>query len=577
MKTKKYGFILLRQRLRRIKLVSLAPARTVIQTGGFTIVELLVVIVVIGILAAVTIVSFTGISNKASLASLQTDLSNTSKQLKIFQTINGNYPATVSLDCASTPDTTTNKCLKLSSGNTITSLTGDYIVNNTTNPQTFSLTIKNSSTNIISLVTNNSKPIILTPAPLSPVADWLAIPTGDHYGNFYDSVSKTYATVTRATTKTIYDPATQHIYDVPAGKLAINPRNDGKNGFEAVIEEGRTNYMINSDFETSGWSNNLASNVTGTSTVSTPTGLHGNKSQRIQYTGIPSDSNKILYFTQVIPTGNFTTGDSATLSVYIKGSFSGVNPYIDLIANQDSTYLGRAQTNTTTLNSNSFTKYTITYASLPIGTNNLEIRFGMANGIDNEDYLDLTYDAIQLEKGVFATSYIPTATTTVTRNADDVTVPTATWNASTGSWLIVASRPGNTTSGNCAHRLTWGINSLNDIQNRACPNEENTYSVNSTSYSVPAFSIVDSAIHVYGMTYVVGDKTKAYIDGTSYGQSSLNIPVTISSMPTSASVGRWLSVGAFYYNNPISRLIVYPSALSSSDVNIVTNTIKDGP
>ncbi|HZJ34804.1 MAG TPA: prepilin-type N-terminal cleavage/methylation domain-containing protein, partial [Candidatus Angelobacter sp.] len=55
------------------------------KTNGFTIVELLVVIVVIGILAAITIVSYTGISQKAKEASLQSDLDNASKQIKLFQ------------------------------------------------------------------------------------------------------------------------------------------------------------------------------------------------------------------------------------------------------------------------------------------------------------------------------------------------------------------------------------------------------------------------------------------------------------------------------------------------------------
>src|SRR5476651_2591158 len=66
-------------------------------SSGFTIVELLVVIVVIGILAAITIVSYTGISNKASIASLQSDLENASKILKLDQ-INSStsiFPATL--------------------------------------------------------------------------------------------------------------------------------------------------------------------------------------------------------------------------------------------------------------------------------------------------------------------------------------------------------------------------------------------------------------------------------------------------------------------------------------------------
>ena len=43
---------------------------------GFTIVELLIVIVVIGILAAITIVSFNGVQDKAKTTQAQTDLRN---------------------------------------------------------------------------------------------------------------------------------------------------------------------------------------------------------------------------------------------------------------------------------------------------------------------------------------------------------------------------------------------------------------------------------------------------------------------------------------------------------------------
>jgi len=81
----------------------------------FTIVELLVVIVVIGILAAITIVSYTGISSRAITASVQADLSNASTQLKTFYAINGAYPT--ANNCP-TPGAT-EICLKPSGSNTL--------------------------------------------------------------------------------------------------------------------------------------------------------------------------------------------------------------------------------------------------------------------------------------------------------------------------------------------------------------------------------------------------------------------------------------------------------------------------
>ncbi|WP_299303348.1 prepilin-type N-terminal cleavage/methylation domain-containing protein [uncultured Brachybacterium sp.] len=50
---------------------------------GFTIVELLIVIVVIAILVAISIVSYIGIQNSANEAALKSDLRNASTQLEV--------------------------------------------------------------------------------------------------------------------------------------------------------------------------------------------------------------------------------------------------------------------------------------------------------------------------------------------------------------------------------------------------------------------------------------------------------------------------------------------------------------
>lgn len=54
---------------------------------GFTIVELLIVVVVIAILAAITIVSYNGITNRANDMSVQNDLRNIAKKFEEYRAI----------------------------------------------------------------------------------------------------------------------------------------------------------------------------------------------------------------------------------------------------------------------------------------------------------------------------------------------------------------------------------------------------------------------------------------------------------------------------------------------------------
>jgi len=63
-------------------------------SSGFTIVELLIVIVVIGILAAITIVSFNGVTVKANVSKSQSDLKSMQKMIEMYKVENAAYPST---------------------------------------------------------------------------------------------------------------------------------------------------------------------------------------------------------------------------------------------------------------------------------------------------------------------------------------------------------------------------------------------------------------------------------------------------------------------------------------------------
>ena len=72
--------------------MSLNNINTLRKNQGFTIVELLIVIVVIAILAAITIVAFNGIQNRAKATSGQNLASQIAKKAEIYNTAESTYP-----------------------------------------------------------------------------------------------------------------------------------------------------------------------------------------------------------------------------------------------------------------------------------------------------------------------------------------------------------------------------------------------------------------------------------------------------------------------------------------------------
>jgi prepilin-type N-terminal cleavage/methylation domain-containing protein len=124
---------------------------------GFTVVELLVVIVVIGILATISIVAYTGVNSKAVAASIQSDLSNNSRLLNLYNTDYGSYPTALSSNCPSSPSADSKYCLKVTKDNQVKSYTGTI--------STFSLVINSGTTTY--KITDNTGYEIVGPLALS--------------------------------------------------------------------------------------------------------------------------------------------------------------------------------------------------------------------------------------------------------------------------------------------------------------------------------------------------------------------------------------------------------------------------
>lgn len=67
-----------------------------IKSRGFTIVELLIVIVIIAILAAITMVAYNGITNRAHGSAAKQTAQNVGNKADAFNAENGTYPSSLS-------------------------------------------------------------------------------------------------------------------------------------------------------------------------------------------------------------------------------------------------------------------------------------------------------------------------------------------------------------------------------------------------------------------------------------------------------------------------------------------------
>ena len=123
---------------------------------AFTIVELLVVIVVIGILAAITIVSYSSINKRAIAAVLESDLDSGNKLLKMYNVEYGYYPDSIGQDyCPDSPTIDDRYCLEASKGTTLTYSGGG---------QTFTLTSTHTTSALAYQITENGAATAVVPS-----------------------------------------------------------------------------------------------------------------------------------------------------------------------------------------------------------------------------------------------------------------------------------------------------------------------------------------------------------------------------------------------------------------------------
>lgn len=122
---------------------------------AFTVIELLLVIVILAIIATLAIISYSGVTNRASVSSLQADVTNSIKQIKLYHAEFSAYPLTFdSNNCPLTPVASTIYCLKFSVNNSLkyyqadNTSAGDYFAIIATNSNSGSSVRGSSTSNV---------------------------------------------------------------------------------------------------------------------------------------------------------------------------------------------------------------------------------------------------------------------------------------------------------------------------------------------------------------------------------------------------------------------------------------------
>jgi hypothetical protein len=384
------------------------------------------------------------------------------------------------------------------------------------------------------------------------VAAWCGKQTSDHAGTYINTLGGGLATVTRTTVATIYDPLTGRIHDVPAGSIPVNlwgAYQAGGRGFAPVIEEARTNLYLQSTLADATALATWTADAGLTATLGGAS-LHAASNE----VTLAADASSRAFWRTLTATA---AARSSAWYVRVAGGGAVSATDMQLCAEAGtSTPVGTLLTTTFTAVGGGWYRATAPYTGT-VAT--------WASGVAVKANKTVIVACPQDELGAFATSYIPTTATALTRNACAVTVPTTGWNAAAGTIVVV----GQTAAGVSGAYSTLVYDGANFYHRLSSTGQGFNSKVSSDGTSTSANLTVNTP-YTLSCAWAVND-CRVYANGAASGTPDTALTPLAAFQPT-VNIGSVSGTSGFMHA-PIQAILVYNRALSATEVAALNGTL----
>jgi hypothetical protein len=394
------------------------------------------------------------------------------------------------------------------------------------------------------------------------------------------AAGSTAATFTRNDSDATYiadDGTLQNVQNANNARIerATASENSRAPGGGVRIEEARTNLVLNSSFENrtgndfTSWTESVAGSTTITAETSDV--LHSSTAVKINVVGGSGYGMRS-------PSIAIAASTTYTLSFYAKSSVDGKQFSVGILDNlgnylQDDLVTWSASSNiiATGVLTSSWERKTLTFTTEAGAASFTRVDLFRYN---SGDY-SLLLDAVQLEAGAFATSYIPTTTGTATRNAETLTYVGASnlnTSAFTVSTWFKSDVFGITTGASSNRVFELYYNTNNFLRAYHQTSVKRVYvegKTSGTGFARQCSSDLTNPTgwHQIAVTFTANGSMTYYLDGTSCG--------TVSGTTTFAVVPTIIlgtnSVGTQTLNGLLSDFTIFNTALSAETIQGLYN------